>query len=216
MKLIVVALALLNGAAAFTPSVFSGSRTPVGRTSTTMDLAVEDMLGADVETAGVWDPFGFAKDTESLYRRRCTEIKHGRVAQMATIGYVMGDCAHLPGYLSFSQNIKFTDVPAGMGALKVVPAAGWVQMFLFIGFLELKVFKQDPAKDAGDVAPKNWIRYDDPETKQRKLLSEIKNGRLAMMAIMGMMVQEMVTGMTTFEQLKSGSLSPFPDLSSTL
>lgn len=212
MKMIIVALALLTGTTAFTPL----TRAPVGRSSLTMDVAVEDMLGADVETAGVWDPFGFSKDTEALYRRRCSEIKHGRIAQAATVGYVMGDCAHLPGYLSVSQNIKFTDVPAGMGALKAVPAAGWVQMFLFIGFLELKIFKQDPNKDAGDVASGSWVRYDDPETKSRKLLSEIKNGRLAMMAIMGMMVQEMVTGMTTVQQISTGSLSPFPDLSSTL
>ena len=179
--------------------------------------AFENELGVQAPV-GFWDPLGLAADgnLDKFKRRREIEIKHGRIAQAATVGYVMGDCAHLPGYLSVSQNIKFTDVPAGMGALKAVPAAGWVQMFLFIGFLELKIFKQDPNKDAGDVASGSWVRYDDPETKSRKLLSEIKNGRLAMMAIMGMMVQEMVTGMTTVQQISTGSLSPFPDLSSTL
>jgi len=172
------------------------------------------MLGADVETAGVWDPFGYSKnaDAATLRRYREVEIKHGRVAQIATIGYIMGDCYTFPGYLSQAQGVKFSDVPAGMGALSAVPLAGWAQIFLFCGLLEKKFFKQDADCAPGDLAKFNWVRYDDAEVKERKLLSEIKNGRLAMMAIMGMMVQEEVTGMTTIAQLKAGALSPFPHI----
>merc|ERR1719231_106297 len=113
------------------------------------------MMGADVETAGVWDPFGYATkaDEATLARYREVEIKHGRVAQLATIGMVTGDLFTFPGYLSKSANLKFADVPAGMGALKVVPLAGWVQIFLFCGALELKFFKQEDGRAPGDIAP---------------------------------------------------------------
>jgi light-harvesting complex I chlorophyll a/b binding protein 1 len=170
------------------------------------------MLGADVETAGVWDPLNFAKDGEAaLYRRRCTEIKHGRVAQLAVIGFVMGDLYTFPGYLAkFSTEVKFSDVPAGLGAISAVPPLGWAQILLFAGLMETMTFKQDPSKDAGDIAPWSWwVRYDDAELKKTKLTSELKNGRLAMCAIMGMMVQEMVTGQTLVTQISSGNINPF-------
>ena len=37
-----------------------------------------------------WDPAGFTQDgsVENFKRRRQTEIKHGRVSMMATMGYV--------------------------------------------------------------------------------------------------------------------------------
>ena len=209
MRAILLALCL-GAASAFVPP------TPVARTAV-RTKAVEDMIGADVETAGVWDPFGYANDGEAaLYRRRCTEIKHGRVAQLATIGFIFGKggAPTFPGDLTLS-GLKFADVPAGLGALKAVPPLGWVQIFLLAGILETKVLVQDPNKEAGDVVPDKydwWVRYDDPEVKKAKLTSEIKNGRLAMMAIMGMMVQEMVTGQTLTEQISSGNINPFPSL----
>eukprot|EP00616_Rhizochromulina_sp_CCMP1243_P009872 CAMPEP_0118973606 /NCGR_PEP_ID=MMETSP1173-20130426/10562_1 /TAXON_ID=1034831 /ORGANISM="Rhizochromulina marina cf, Strain CCMP1243" /LENGTH=212 /DNA_ID=CAMNT_0006923287 /DNA_START=23 /DNA_END=661 /DNA_ORIENTATION=+ len=211
MKAVAVLLALVASAAAFVPSSPAGH---ASRTLPTVKASVEDMLGADIETGGLWDPFNFAKDGEAaLYRRRCVEIKHGRVAMIATIGYVMGDLITFPGYLSKTQDIKFSDVPAGMGALTAVPIAGWVQIFLFAGLMETKFYKQDPSKAPGDIAtPSWWVRYDDPEVKNKKLTSEIKNGRLAMMAIMGMMVQEMVYHQTTISQIQAGNFNPFPVL----
>ena len=207
MRAILLALCL-GAASAFVPP------TPVARTAV-RTKAVEDMIGADVETAGVWDPFGYANDGEAaLYRRRCTEIKHGRVAQLAVLGYTVGKggAPTFPGELTLGH-LKFADVPAGLGALKVVPLLGWAQIFLLAGILETRVLKQGPAKEAGDVADFSWwVRYDDPEVKRAKLTSEIKNGRLAMMAIMGMMVQEMVTGQTLATQLAAGNINPFPTL----
>jgi len=208
MNTALLVLALATGASAFAPA-----RAPAARTTSL--TAVEDMLGADVETAGVWDPLNFAKDgEEALYRRRCTEIKHGRVAQLAVIGFVMGDLYTFPGYLAkFSTEIKFSDVPAGLGALSVVPPLGWAQILLFAGLMETQTFKQDPKKAAGDIAPWSWwVRYDDAELKNKKLTSELKNGRLAMCAIMGMMVQEMVTGQTLVTQISSGNINPFQPL----
>merc|ERR1712107_182137 len=51
--------------------------------------AFEGELGVQAPL-GYWDPLGFSKDgdAEVFYRRRCTEIKNGRVAMIATMGYI--------------------------------------------------------------------------------------------------------------------------------
>lgn len=63
-------------------------------TATATKMAVNDMLGADVETDGVFDPLGYGKDDASLFRRRAVELKHGRVAMLAVTGYLVAEQWH--------------------------------------------------------------------------------------------------------------------------
>ena len=186
----------------------------VGRPSQRLAVrpAMEDMLGSEFEeTSGIWDPFNLGKDESKLYRYRCAEIKHGRVAQLAVMGMIIGDHITFPGNLAtIPAEIKFSDVPAGLGALSVVPAAGWLQILAFAGFMENGPFKQNPNKAPGDIASFDWwVRYDDPAVKTRKLKAELKNGRLAMMGFAGMVAQEMVTGQTIVQQVQAGNINPF-------
>jgi Chlorophyll A-B binding protein len=44
-----------------------------------------------------FDPVGFSQDAPSLFRRRAVELKHGRVAMLATVGVVVQTFVHLPG-----------------------------------------------------------------------------------------------------------------------
>ena len=39
--------------------------------------------------AGYFDPLGLAKDQETFDQYRASELKHGRVAQLAVIGYIV-------------------------------------------------------------------------------------------------------------------------------
>jgi len=55
------------------------------------------------------------------------------------------------------------------------------------------------------------LKSSDPEIYERVQLRELKNGRLAMIAIMGMVVQERLTGFGVIEQYKVGALNPFGD-----
>merc|ERR1711972_580632 len=97
--------------------------------------AFESELGVQAPV-GFWDPLGFTKDGDAadFTRRRATEIKHGRISMLATMGYITPELTgKLPGYLSPSMGLKFEDVPNGLAAISKVPAAGWAQIFAYGG-----------------------------------------------------------------------------------
>ena len=69
------------------------------------------------------------------------------------------------------------------------------------GALELTVFKQDTANKApGDVGFGSAFIPDDAEKFAELQLKELKNGRLAMVSIIGQFVQEKLTGQNPIEQ----------------
>merc|ERR1712045_560553 len=116
---------------------------------------------------GFWDPLGFASDgdVEVFKRRRAIEIKHGRVSMIACLGYIT------PEYVRFC------------------------------GFVDFALFRADPARDPGDFekagvlgVPNASGPMTDAEALKRKLNAELANGRLAMMAIIGMFYQDGLTG----------------------
>ncbi|CAE7635768.1 unnamed protein product [Symbiodinium sp. CCMP2456] len=140
---------------------------------------------------GFWDPAGFTKDgnAENFARRRQTELKHGRIAMLATMGYITPEFSKWPGYLSPTLGIKFADVPNGLAAISKVPISGWTQILLWGAYCETSQ-DQSPGTPgaAGDFGWK-VLTSDDAETKTKKLAAELANGRLAMMAIIGMFFQ---------------------------
>jgi len=161
----------------------------------------EGLVG-DQPPLGFWDPAGYAKDgnVENFKRRREVELKHGRVAMFATIGYIVPEYFKFDGECSPSEGLKFADIPNGLKALGVVPVAGWAQILAFAGFIELAVNK--PTGEPGNYG-KGFLSLgtlglgssiQDPEVRVKKLAAEISNGRLAMFAIIGMFFQDGLTG----------------------
>merc|ERR1719367_1183296 len=164
--------------------------------------AFESELGVQAPV-GFWDPAGLCKDgDEAAYtRRRQTELKHGRVSMLACLGYIVPESlGKFPGYLSPSLDLKFADVPNGLAALSKVPGAGWLQMVLFVAGVEKTLLTQDPTRPPGDFANAGVLgvvrgsSMPDGDARTRKLNAEIANGRLAMMAIIGMFYQDGLTG----------------------
>lgn len=174
-----------------------------GRAQSSQSLrAFENELGVQ-PPVGFWDPAGYTSggDVDDFRRRRETEIKHGRVSMIAAIGYIVPEYFRWPGSLSPSKGIQFADVPNGLKALPTIPAFGWLQIFLFAGLVEVGYFTADPARAPGDFAnagvfgvPNAGGSLEDAETQKRKLSAELANGRLAMMAIIGMFFQDGLTG----------------------
>eukprot|EP00413_Alexandrium_margalefii_P010915 CAMPEP_0204531620 /NCGR_PEP_ID=MMETSP0661-20131031/11268_1 /ASSEMBLY_ACC=CAM_ASM_000606 /TAXON_ID=109239 /ORGANISM="Alexandrium margalefi, Strain AMGDE01CS-322" /LENGTH=242 /DNA_ID=CAMNT_0051537787 /DNA_START=93 /DNA_END=818 /DNA_ORIENTATION=+ len=108
--------------------------------------AFESELGVQAPV-GFFDPFGLTKDgdIEAFKRRRETELKNGRVAMIACMGYIAPEAGpKFPGYLAPSMDLKFSDVPNGLAALSKVPAAGWMQIIAFIGLIEKGFYVYDP------------------------------------------------------------------------
>ena len=92
------------------------------------------------------------------------------------------------------MDLKFADIPNGLAAIGKVPVAGWAQILAYMAFCEISQ-KQIPGTPAYD-GDFGWkvITSDDPEIKKKKLNSEIANGRLAMMGIIGLFFQDGLTG----------------------
>merc|ERR1711865_448452 len=93
------------------------------------------------------------------------------------------------------------DIPNGLAALSKVPAAGFAQMFLFAGLIDTSYFRADESREPGNFAnggvlgvPRGMDSIKDTEDRSKKLNAEIANGRLAMMAIIGMFFQDGLTG----------------------
>ncbi|CAJ1461526.1 unnamed protein product [Effrenium voratum] len=161
-------------------------------TDSPLRQAFESELGVQ-PPVGFWDPVGYTRDgdAETFKRRRETEVKHGRVAMYATMGYIVPEYFKWPGYLSPSMGLKFADVPNGLAAITKVPGNGWAQIVAFAGYYELFVYKFN-----GTPGDYGWkaISSPDAEVRKRKLNAELANGRLAMMAIIGMFFQDGLTG----------------------
>nr|AKR52924.1 chloroplast fucoxanthin chlorophyll A/C protein [Polykrikos lebourae] len=157
-----------------------------------------------------FDPLGLGKndDEADFRRRRCAEIKNGRVAMLACMGYIAPEFSRFPGYCSPSYALKFTDIPNGIAALYKLPFEGWIQIGVFIGFLELFPFWQFADRAPGDFKGAGRLGIPmfflanaegpvcDPVKNRRSLDAELNNGRLAMMAITGMIAQNSLFGTT--------------------
>jgi light-harvesting complex I chlorophyll a/b binding protein 1 len=207
----VVGAAIATGRKAARPGT-KVARNFFGGGSTSYKPAFEPATQAGVQDpVGFWDPLGFSadKDEATFKRRRAVEIKHGRIAMYATMGYITPYYYKLPGDLSPSQGIKFADVPLGLAAISKVPGLGWVQIIFFIGLIEGSgFFQKTPVsaswqKDAtqegepgnyGVGFPTFLGKVADPAERAKKLSAELANGRLAMMAIIGMFFQDGLTG----------------------
>lgn len=167
-----MSLALLGSAEAF-----SGAFAPktVGRAAAPAMSAFEDELGV-IDPTGFWDPLELTKDIDqaTFDRYRLCELKHGRIAQLAVIGYVVPEFYRFPGEIA--PGIKFADVPNGVAALDTIPSLGWAQIFFLIGAVDYWGF-------LGNF-PGGMKKFDDEELADKRALQELQHGRLAMLAVL--------------------------------
>mmetsp|Transcript_54655 Transcript_54655/g.122257 ORF Transcript_54655/g.122257 Transcript_54655/m.122257 type:complete len:341 (+) Transcript_54655:1-1023(+) len=146
------------------------------------------------------------------------------------MGYITPEIAgKFPGYLSPSAGLKFADVPNGLAAISKVPPGGWTQILLWMSWCEVS---RGAGSDIASGKPGDFGWYvlsaADPEAKKTKLNAELANGRLAMMAIIGMFFQNGLTGqawgdwslytdsplraLTPAQELIAGTGGPLPDM----
>merc|ERR1719182_1110836 len=73
---------------------------------------------------GLFDPLNFLSRGPDAYRRyQEIEIKHGRLSMAATLGVIVTEAGlRFPGYISYSQDLSFADVPGSLdGAYTGIP-----------------------------------------------------------------------------------------------
>jgi len=190
----VVALTLLESANAFTAPAMKAQTRAVKAT-----MFEEGDIGV-LPPLGVYDPLGLI-ETKDMRRYEIMEIKHGRAAMLGFLHVIHIEAGvRFPGYLSGSQELKFTDMPAGcFASLEAVPTLGWLQIMAAALACEtgyaaqpFSVVAQTEDRESGDIGGAAWVRYDDPEEKAYKLNVERQNGRAAMMGITGCLVHELL------------------------
>jgi len=178
-------------------------------------------------TVGFWDPLNIGSSSkETIGWFRHAEIKHGRVAMAAFVGYCVqanGICfpwnlqAPFGATLQDMPTIAFSDISAAGGPADqwdALPTAAKLQILGVVGFLEM--FSETTAalelsgekhyvrggkpgfypslKKAGFPHPVPLDLWDPfgftskmtPERKEKALVAEINNGRLAMIGIFGL------------------------------
>merc|ERR1711966_235839 len=168
---------------------------------------IETMPGA-LDPVGFFDPLGFAEkaDENTLKRYREAELTHGRVAMLATLGFLAGEAVEGKSFLFDAQ----VSGPA-ITHLSQVPVPFWMLLTICIGAAEQKratigwVEPEDVPVDQpgllrdgyvpGDIGfdPLN-LKPTDPEELELLQTKELQNGRLAMLAAAGFMAQELVDG----------------------
>lgn len=145
---------------------------------------------------GFWDPLGLVADGDQAKfdRLRLVEVKHGRIAMLAVVGYLVQEAGYrLPGSIDLAGT-KFADIPNGYEGLLAVPYAGKLQLFAFIGALEVFVMRDFVGGEFPGDLRNNYIDFGwdsfDEETKLRKRTIELNQGRAAQMGILALMVHE--------------------------
>lgn len=153
-----------------------------------------------VGSEGAWgvyefDPCGFSSEYTALvpYLREA-ELKHGRICMLAWLGLVVPDFVRIPG-----ERYSFEAVPVVIDAHDKLNGAVGVnfQILFWIAIVEFccakKVFEWNSLECAGDYGFGVQFLPKDEEGQRRMRLSELKHGRLAMLAVAGAVTQAALT-----------------------
>jgi hypothetical protein len=160
-------------------------------------------LPGSIAPFGKFDPLGFAKDASvaDVKRLREAEVTHGRVGMLAVLGFLVGENFHplfggevtgpANSHLAQVQEVAplfFLGLTGAIAAAELTRATtGWVSPTESAWTLKDNYYPGDIGFDPLGLKPTNAAEYASMQTK------ELSNGRLAMLAAIGMIGQELVT-----------------------
>lgn len=161
-------------------------------------------IPADTPGYAGFDPLGFIDGGFDLKFMQEAEIKHGRVCMLAVLGLVVPEIFTFPFYSApkgaLAASTEMHDYFVNQGALKqLVLWTHFAEVFGAIGLRETLngdrvpgYFGLDPLNFAGAPGTPKFAKFQ---------LNEIKNGRLAMCAVGGIIHQQFVTHQPTLFNL---------------
>jgi len=166
---------------------------------------VKDLAGIS-EPLGFFDPVGFTTDKSEgkirFYRE--VELKHGRLGMLAALGFLVGENFHplfggdidAPAYLAFQQTPLQTFWPYVVTAIAILEVFSVFSFNSPAGGEPWSIRSDHVPGDLG-FDPLN-LKPTDPEELKTMQTKELNNGRLAMLAAAGMILQEYATGQKLF------------------
>jgi len=153
-----------------------------------------------------FDPLGYCTDaTEGKIRfYREVELKHGRVAMLAALGFLVGEQFHplfggavdVPSYIAFQETPLQTFWPIVVTSIAILEV---FSVFTFQNPAGSEPWSIRTDHTAGDLGfDPAGLKPTDPKELMEMQTKEINNGRLAMIGAAGMIVQELVSGAKLF------------------
>ena len=198
MKTTIIAT-LIAGAAAFAPAQQGARTTALNGVDLTKEIGAQAPLGFHDPTGSCGgNPTNASpEEVAEFERKRWVELKHGRVAMLAVVGYLVTYAGvRFPGA---------EDIPAGFAALDALPGMLWAQMIATWALMEAANQDQykapwgtidggvSKAEFKGDFRNQfidfGWDSQSDA-WKRNKRTIELNQGRAAMMGILGLMVHD--------------------------
>eukprot|EP01038_Epipyxis_sp_PR26KG_P009895 gene9895-13309_t len=164
-----------------------------------LSMGIESFIGASAPAeGGFFDPFKLSagKSDETLAWYRAAELKHGRVSMLATLGiFIQGLKTGIIPNPSFTE----TDPIAAVAKVYAENPGALIQIGLAIAAVEVlgasiesKTRPGDYGWDPANIRPKTAELLDEMQTK------ELKNGRLAMVSLLGMFAELGTSGKLSF------------------
>jgi len=155
-------------------------------------------LPGAIAPTGFFDPLGFCQagiTLNEVKRYREAEVQHGRVAMLATVGYLAGEAVQGPFSITGPANDQLQQVPLpafillsiGIAAAELKRATiGWVEPGpRNLWTLRDTYYPGDVGFDPLNLKPETSEAFSDMQTR------ELQNGRLAMIGWAGMCSQEL-------------------------
>jgi light-harvesting complex I chlorophyll a/b binding protein 1 len=197
MKTCIVA-SLIASAAAFAPAQQSHG------SSTAVSLTMDEMPGSInlFRKEFKFDPLRLSETYQPfLPFFREAELRHGRTAMLAVVGFIGQDFVRLPGDVYSFENIpKTIDAHDKLWELGI--ASPMAQLLLWIGLWELIVAgpgiiaSHKGERAPGDYGMEAYLKRKPMSADKVSFMvdSELLNGRLAMIAVGGIATQSEITG----------------------
>ena len=140
-----------------------------------------------------FDPVGFSSNFDVRWLREA-ELKHARICMLAVVGFVTADFVQLPGDIHQVSSALAHDVAVRSGAFGQVFL--WISIFELLSVKAMSEMYEGSGREPGDYGfdPLRLSENKSDEVKMDYANKELANGRLAMMAISGIVTQAVLTG----------------------